>query len=298
MTDKKYIYSEIFHSIQGEGHYTGVPTAWIRFFLCNLQCDGFGQKFPTKPETYELPYNDFDAHSVDRVEDLPVWDKGCDSSYTWSKKFKHLMGNATGAELAEKLINIMKNEHNPDGLFMHPLSKQHNHLCITGGEPLMRHAQNAFIDIYNNLGDNIPSSITWETNGTQKLSDDYKNLIQSDSFKPEAFFSVSPKLWTVAGEKREKAIKPEIVKEYYDLSKTGQLKFVVGQTKEEWQDLDEVVTMFRDAGVHYPIWIMPVGAREEEQSATAGDVAKMAFERGYNVAGRMHVYLFGNAIGT
>jgi 7-carboxy-7-deazaguanine synthase len=298
MSDKKYIYSEIFHSIQGEGHYTGVPTAWIRFFLCNLQCDGFGQKFPTKPETYELPYNDFDAHSVDRVEDLPVWDKGCDSSYTWSKKFKHLMGNATGAELAEKLINIMKNEHNPDGLFMHPLSKQHNHLCITGGEPLMRHAQNAFIDIYNNLGDNIPSSITWETNGTQKLSDDYKNLIQSDSFKPEAFFSVSPKLWTVAGEKREKAIKPEIVKEYYDLSKAGQLKFVVGQTKEEWQDLDEVVTMFRDAGVHYPIWIMPVGAREEEQSATAGDVAKMAFERGYNVAGRMHVYLFGNAIGT
>ena len=298
MSDKKYIYSEIFHSIQGEGHYTGVPTAWIRFFLCNLQCDGFGQKFPTKPETYELPYNDFDAHSVDRVEDLPVWDKGCDSSYTWSKKFKHLMGNATGAELAEKLVNIMKNEHNPDGLFMHPLSKQHNHLCITGGEPLMRHAQNAFIDIYNNLGDNIPSSITWETNGTQKLSDDYKNLIQSDSFKPEAFFSVSPKLWTVAGEKREKAIKPEIVREYYDLSKTGQLKFVVGQTKEEWQDLDEVVTMFRDAGVHYPIWIMPTGAREEEQSATAGDVAKMAFERGYNVAGRMHVYLFGNAIGT
>ena len=298
MADKKYIYSEIFHSIQGEGHYTGVPTAWIRFFLCNLQCDGFGQKFPTKPDTYELPYADFDAHSVDRVEDLPVWDKGCDSSYTWSKKFKHLMGNATGAELAEKLVNIMKNEHNPDGLFMHPLSKQHNHLCITGGEPLMRHAQNAFIDIYNNLGDNIPSSITWETNGTQKLSDDYKNLIQSDSFKPEAFFSVSPKLWTVAGEKREKAIKPEIVKEYYDISKTGQLKFVVGQTKEEWQDLDEVVTMFRDAGVHYPIWIMPTGAREEEQSATAGDVAKMAFERGYNVAGRMHVYLFGNAIGT
>lgn len=26
---KKYLYSEIFHSIQGEGHYTGVPTAWI-----------------------------------------------------------------------------------------------------------------------------------------------------------------------------------------------------------------------------------------------------------------------------
>lgn len=298
MTPKKYIYSEIFHSIQGEGHYTGVPTAWIRFFLCNLQCDGFGQKEPTKPDTYELPYADFDAHSVDKVEDLPVWDKGCDSSYTWSKKFKHLMGNATGAELAEKLVNIMKNEHNPDGLFMHPLSKQHNHLCITGGEPLMRHAQNAFIDIYNSLDGNLPSSITWETNGTQALSDDFVNLVDTSSYKPEAFFSVSPKLWTVAGEKGPKAIKPDVVREYYDISKAGQLKFVVGHRKEQWEELDDVISQFRAAGVKYPVWIMPVGAREEEQKMDAGAVAKMAFERGYNVAGRMHVYLFGNAIGT
>ena len=313
MPDKKYTYSEIFHSIQGEGHYTGVPTAWIRFFLCNLQCDGFGQKFPTKPETYELPYADFDAKSVDRVEDLPVWDKGCDSSYTWSKKFKHLMGQATGAELAQKLVDIMKNEHNPEGWFRHPLSLQHNHLCITGGEPLMRHAQNAFLDIYEALSimpggpmrgtkfhaaENLPSSVTWETNGTQALSDDFLNRVKSPLFKPEAFFSVSPKLWSVAGEKREKAIKPDVVKQYYDVSKNGQLKFVVGQTKEEWEELDEVVNLFRDVGVDYPVWIMPVGAREEEQSATAGDVAKLAFERGYNVSGRMHVYLFGNAIGT
>ena len=52
MAEKKYYYSEIFHSIQGEGHYTGVPTAWIRFFLCNLQCSGFGQIDPTNPDTW------------------------------------------------------------------------------------------------------------------------------------------------------------------------------------------------------------------------------------------------------
>ena len=39
---RKYLYSEVFHSIQGEGHYTGRPTVWLRFFLCNLQCNGFG----------------------------------------------------------------------------------------------------------------------------------------------------------------------------------------------------------------------------------------------------------------
>jgi hypothetical protein len=43
---------------------------------------------------------------------------------------------------------------------------------------------------------------------------------------------------------------------------------------------------------------MPTGAREEEQTAGAGIVAEKAFKRGYNVAARVHVYLFGNAIGT
>lgn len=313
MADKKYYYSEIFHSIQGEGHYTGTPTAWLRFYLCNLQCDGFGQKFPTKPETYELPYLDFDVDSVTQVEDLPVWSKGCDSSYTWSKRFKHLMGQATGKELAHKLVDIMKNEHNPEGYFIHPKSGQRNHLCITGGEPLMKHGQEAFLEIFEtlrnmpggplpgstvNIGSNTPSSVTWETNGTQPLTDDFANFISSKVFEPEAFFSVSPKLWTVAGETRSKAIKPDTVRQYYDVSNRGQLKFVVGPEQEQWDELDEVVTLFRQAGVKYPVWIMPTGARLEEQEQTAGDVARMAFERGYNVSGRMHVYLFGNAIGT
>ena len=102
MNDRKYHYSEIFYSIQGEGHYTGVPSAWIRFFLCNLQCNGFGQSNPTDPETYELPFLDFDVSTVQKVEDLPVWEKGCDSSYTWAKKYKHLMGYETPKNLSTK----------------------------------------------------------------------------------------------------------------------------------------------------------------------------------------------------
>jgi len=70
---KQIAYSEIFHSIQGEGHYTGRPTAWLRFFLCNLQCDGFGQKDPTDPSTYVLPYKTIKVEDYKRLEDLPVW---------------------------------------------------------------------------------------------------------------------------------------------------------------------------------------------------------------------------------
>ena len=298
MEEKKYYYSEIFHSIQGEGHYTGVPTAWLRFFLCNLQCNGFGQIDPTNPDTYELPFEDFDVDSVERVEDLPVWDKGCDSSYTWAKKFKGLMGQETPSVLANKLVDIIKNDSNPEGLFLHPVTKQRQHLCFTGGEPLMITGQRAVIGIYEELKKqhNLPGSMTFETNGTQKLRPEFIDWV--NSIDTEVFFSVSPKLWTVAGEKPEKAIKPEVVAEYYNLSKAGQLKFVVGDKDEEWNEMESVIEQFKKAGVEYPIWVMPTGAREEEQTATAGGVAERAFKRGYNVAARVHVYLFGNAIGT
>jgi 7-carboxy-7-deazaguanine synthase len=297
--EKKYYYSEIFYSIQGEGNYTGVPTAWIRFFLCNLQCDGFGQINPTDPSTYELPYDTFDVSTVKRVEELPVWNKGCDSSYTWAKKYKHLMGQATPSELADRVIDILKNDSNPKGLFLHPVSGQHQHLCITGGEPLMPQSQQAFVGVYRELEkrDNLPASITFETNGTQALTKEFADLISSP-ISTEIFFSVSPKLWTVSGEKREKAIRPEVVADYVAHSPNGQLKFVLGDRDEQWQEMEEVLKLFRDAGVHYPVWIMPVGAREEEQAATAGEVARRAFQRGYNVAARVHVHLFGNLIGT
>ena len=296
--EKKYYYSEIFHSIQGEGHYTGVPTAWLRFFLCNLQCNGFGQINPTDPRTYELPFEEFDTSTVSRVEDLPVWDKGCDSSYTWSKKFKHLMGQKTAVELASQIVDTIKTDSNPDGLFLHPLSGQHQHLCFTGGEPLMKHAQEAVVGILKELKKqkNLPGSITFETNGTQELTDDFVKYMTA--IDPEIFFSISPKLWTVAGEKASKAIRPQNIVEYLSISPHGQLKFVVGNRDEQWTEMESVIKQFRDVGVDLPVWVMPVGAREEEQNATAGDVAKRAFQRGYNVAARVHVHLFGNAIGT
>ena len=298
MEEKKYYYSEIFHSIQGEGHYTGVPTAWLRFFLCNLQCNGFGQIDPTNPDTYELPFEDFDVDSVERVEDLPVWDKGCDSSYTWAKKFKGLMGQETPSVLANKLVDIIKNDSNPEGKFLHPVTNQRQHLCFTGGEPLMITGQRAVIGIYEELKkqNNLPGSMTFETNGTQKLRPEFIDWV--NSIDTEVFFSVSPKLWTVAGEKPEKAIKPEVVADYYKLSKAGQLKFVVGDKDDEWNEMESVIEQFKKSGIDYPIWVMPTGAREEEQTATAGAVAERAFKRGYNVAARVHVYLFGNAIGT
>jgi len=102
----------------------------------------------------------------------------------------------------------------------------------------------------------------------------------------------------VAGEKAKKAIKPEVVKKYSELSPSGQLKFVINGTKESWDEMEDVIDNFRAVGCNYPVWVMPVGATVEGQKLVDGDVAHEAFKRGYNVAARVHTYLFGNLIGV
>ena len=257
------LYSEIFKSIQGEGHYTGVPTTWLRFFGCNLECNGFGQDDPTDPSTYKLPYQDFDIIEVKNVEDLPVWKYGCDSSYSWSKKFAKIQKNETEEEVALKLFNQMYDEN--------------THIAFTGGEPLMKAAQKKTVNILEEMERLCREKfgkrfkyITWETNGTRPIETVFHNHLMSMGGEVEYFFSVSPKMFNTSGE--QDAVCPDIVKQYHDISEVGQLKFVCNGSDASWNEIEESIVKFRDAGVMYPIWIMPVGATEESQDDNAKEI--------------------------
>jgi len=316
MSEQKYKYSEIFHSFQGEGAYTGRSTAWIRFFLCNLNCDGFGQKDPTDRTTYVLPYKDLDVSKFSRVEDLPVFEFGCDSSYTWAKKYRHLAHNNTAEVICNDIQRTLMHPSNPSGLFNHPLTRLQTHMAFTGGEPLLN--QSAIISIIEEFShrDNFPRQVTVETNGTQMLSDELFDLVSTlydgcgtwvgdgdaDRFMNsdnQWFWSVSPKLFSTSGEKESKAIKPEVIQQYATASNHGQLKYVVNGTRESWDEVERYTKMFRDAGVFWDVYIMAVGATKEEQETDQiVDIAMEAMKLGYHFSGRLHAHIFGNKVGT
>jgi organic radical activating enzyme len=298
---KKYKYSEIFgRTIQGEGLYTGRPTVWIRFWGCNFSCNGFGQDNPSDPATYSLPYQTIDISSIKKMEDLPVFKKSCDSSYSWSQKFSHLAHNDTVHEICNKLENFLKSESNPEGKFLHPVSEQWTHMAFTGGEPMI--SQNAIVDIMEEFEsrDNLPKFVTIETNGTQKIREKFLNgfagphgFIEKGT---ELFWSVSPKLY-LSGEKWEDAILPNIVDQYNKVSSKGQLKYVSNGSDRSWKEVVDATKLYRDKGIDWEVWIMPVGADIEGQNLVAAKVTEGAVERGYNVAARVHTYIFGNIIG-
>lgn len=295
-----YYVSEIFHSLQGEGKYTGTPGPWVRFFGCNLSCQGFGQEDPTDPTSYKQPHLDWNLDDYESFSDLPMFEYGCDSAYSVNKKFRALCPQLGAVGIAVKIINSMKNEHNPEGLFRHP-SGTDQHMHFTGGEPLLKKNQKAIAEVLHafNCIENAPKYITIETNGTRALSDDFIEYFnQPGNHLRELFFSVSPKLYTVSGEYSTKAFKPDVVKSFdFNTKVKGQLKFVVNGTDACWSELENMIKYFRLAGVTWPIYLMPVGATVEQQS-DIGDLASEIVARGYRLAIRAHCYIWGNAIGT
>jgi 6-pyruvoyltetrahydropterin 2'-reductase len=294
-------YSEIFHSFQGEAELAGTPAVWLRFFGCNLNCEGFGQKNPTDPTSYVLPYKDFNVNTVKSVEELPVWSYGCDSSYSWSQKYKHLAHDASPSEIADRLIEANKSDYNPEGLFVHPRTGQDTMLCFTGGEPMLQ--QKAMMAILVELSHrgNMPRIITVETNATTPLSDELRRFIALD-FKNFGgirwHWAMSPKLFNVSGEKH--AVRPEIIRGYIFSMSTQILKFVCNGTPECWMELDTELERikFLCGNLMPKIWVMPVGAtKDAQEDPYIGDLCIEAMNRGYNVATRNHCYVFGNVIG-
>lgn len=309
--DKEYRYSEIFASIQGEGHYCGVPTIWLRLWGCNLSCWGFGQDNLDDPDTWVIPANDLDMSNIKTLEDLPIFHTTCDSGYSHEKNFRHLASKGTAEQIVDRLTELLTSIHNTTGSFRHENSGQEWHLAFTGGEPMM--SQPAMVAIMEEFAkrENVPRFVTVETNGTRPIKEElseflrtkflireeFGGILPSNRGNPEWFWSISPKL-RASGEPWDKAIRPEVIAEYMEASEAGQLKYVVDGSERTWFEVKKATDEFRKVDVGLPVWVMPVGADLEMQEVTAKDVTLDAISRGYNVAARVHTFIFGNAIGT
>jgi organic radical activating enzyme len=294
---KKYRYSEIFgNTIQGEAHYNGRISVWIRFFMCNLECNGFGQQNPTDPSTYVLPYQEFDVSTIKKVEDLPVWSYGCDSSYSWAKQYAHLVHQDTAVDIAAKLKSYNVSDTNPLGKWIHPLTKNKIHMCFTGGEPLMQ--QDAIINIMKVMIDtgDYPLFVTIETNATKNLSKDFIEFVKMTQQEHgiEWLFSTSPKLFSVSGETKKKAWKPEAIEQYSTVADKLVCKFVVNENAiyELLNNIEEIKHLDK---VEY--WAMPVGATLEDQEKYSIQFIEKLIGLGFYIADRTHIRLFSNVIG-
>ena len=277
--------AELFYSIQGEGRYMGVPSVFLRTFGCNFRCAGFGMpRGELSKEADEVAVMNA-MHPFKKYEDLPLVTTGCDSYASWHPDFKDLSPMLTSEAITDRIMEII-----PHGEW------QDEHLVITGGEPLLGW-QRAYPDLLNNPKMKALKEITFETNGTQKLTPEFKSYLAkwNSEVGKELTFSVSAKL-PASGESWEDAICPEVVCEYEQVG-TAYLKFVVA-TEEDILDAERAVEEFRTAGFKGHIYLMPVGGVESVYNLNAKNVALAAMKRGWRYSDRLQVPLFKNEWGT
>jgi organic radical activating enzyme len=278
--------AELFYSIQGEGRYMGVPSVFLRTFGCNFKCAGFGMpRGETSHEATDIAATHTMITPFKKYEDLPLVSTGCDSYASWHPDFKDLSPMLTSEAITDRIMEILPQDHWKD-----------EHLVITGGEPLLGW-QRAYPDLINNTKMRDLKEITFETNGTQKLTPEFKEYLRrwNSVVGRELTFSVSAKL-PASGEKWEEAICPEVVCEYEQVG-TAYLKFVVA-TEQDIADAECAVGAFREAGFKGHVYLMPVGGVESVYTLNAKNVALAAMKRGWRYSDRLQVPLFKNEWGT
>jgi organic radical activating enzyme len=278
--------AELFYSIQGEGRYMGVPSIFLRTFGCNFKCAGFGMPRGELSKEADNIVVMNAMHPFTKYEELPLVSTGCDSYASWHRDFKNLSPMITSDAIVERIMEIL-----PYGEW------RDEHLVITGGEPLLGW-QRAYPDLLNHPKMSGLKEITFETNGTQKLTSEFKHFLgewTAEQWDREITFSVSAKL-PCSGEKWEEAILPEVVCEYEQVG-TAYLKFVIA-TEQDFADAQRATEEYRKAGFKGHVYLMPVGGVESVYALNNKNVAVLAMKHGLRYSDRLQVPLFKNEWGT
>ena len=302
----------MFYSLQGEGRYVGVPSLFLRLFGCNFECTGFGQdRDRSKWIPHDkMPHNQ-DHPDVKSLVDLPVPHVGCDSSFSWGKKWGHLASNDDIDTIIKKMDDMVNwyGRKGPAGALAGDLSQcllqdDGVHLVLTGGEPLLKGFQPGVYDLMTHP-DLKTRFVTIETNGTQIFSPyDYckDGYMFPDHHRKIGVnknagmtFSVSPKL-SNSGEKWSEAIRPEALASYNAWPHSYlYLKFVV-KDEHDVEEVHEAVRVYDHARVNIDaIYLMP---ETGPHGMYDYEVAQLAMKYGYKFSPRLQINLFGNEWGT
>lgn len=282
--------SEIFGPVlQGEGYWVGTPSIFVRLFGCNFRCKFFG----LKPTDYKLAGVEVkelieQLSLYNTLEELPQVSTGCDTPFAIYKEFSKFTQSYTIPDLVAKLHDQA----------VSPITtgRRKYHLVITGGEPLLWQKQ---------LGNVIPlidktifPKITFETNGTQVLSDEFTQIL-NDQVDCEFLFSCSPKL-SCSGESKLDAFNSAALRSYNKIINSFTiLKFVVGQEQEIAEVQQFIKGYFIDGVDVTDVFLMPEGCKNDDHYImNCKRVAELCNLYGYRYSPRLQVELFNNGAGT
>jgi len=248
--------TEQFFSIQGEGKYAGVPSYFLRTGGCNLSCPGFGAEYEVDGE---VRY-------------------GCDTYFAVDSAFAK---SWIKVDNSQKLIDELKNEFETIGY--------KPHMVITGGEPLMYHADDTFYAVIEWLvSEGI--ELTFETNGTIEI--DFEKY---PAYKA-SIFALSLKLAN-SGETSEKRIQVQALQNIQTYAKEAFLKFTIDAKLVETTAVDEINEIKNILPI-LPVYCMPVGESRDTIWKNDRAVFEFCMKHNFRYSDRLHIRVFDTTQGV
>jgi 7-carboxy-7-deazaguanine synthase len=222
----RFLLSEKFYSIQGEGKTTGYPSYFIRLSQCNLTC-GCSSTYVNNLKKLDDPLLEKKPGSFkgDLHEDgKATWT--CDTIPVWIKYREEEFHDIIDQWKHDDLYNDIKS-----GLI---------HIIWTGGEPLIQ--QDSIVEFmrYWQLLPNIkPGELISvyneiETNGTLYINDDLFNILNQ--------INCSPKL-SNSGQMKSMRINEKSIKRIMD-HPNYQFKFVISTEDDIFEMFDTYINPF------------------------------------------------------
>jgi 7-carboxy-7-deazaguanine synthase len=168
-------------------------------------------------------------------------------------------------------------------------SVKHDHVVLTGGEPMMFSASTEMTRKWREKG----KTITIETAGT--VWSDVECDLMSISPKLSHSNPSSDLQWSRRHEERR--WQPEVISRLMQ-SFPFQLKFVVGGNLTS--DLNEIDEMTKQLPDFHPsqLFLMPEGRDSVKLWESAKKLVPICMERGWRLAPRLQIDLFGDTKGT
>ncbi|USV40848.1 QueE-like queosine biosynthesis protein [Xanthomonas phage BUDD] len=291
--------SEIFSSLEGEAQFTFHPTTYIRFARCNFSCPLFNNPNKLIDAKGYAPL-DFDPKDYQRLEDIPLIDKGCDSQYAVNPIFAHMWKKYDTDALIDALYEVL-----PQGKLIYSTGLPQI-ISLTGGEPTLKWKFIPEILFHPRMKDARHYLV--ETNCSVPFKDEFiSNIYEwlAQDSRRIWTWSNSPKI-SSSGEDRKQAIRPEIALMQHVLTHNfpGRVnqyfKFVVDGSEADYDEVKEVMEIYYAAGLPrtVPIWIMPQACTDEQQKVTARGIAKRCIDEGWLYSHRVQNDLWGNGVGT
>lgn len=276
----KILINEIFGpTIQGEGHFTGTPSVFVRLNCCNLRCC-FGRPDSKEPSSL------------------------CDTPYTSHCPEKSNMMDTE--DVAKSIVERI------DCIGGHC---DNSHIVITGGEPMLQ--QEAILDLIDHLRTECDcyNQITIETNGSIPPYEDFRNEGIFWSVSPKLSNSCHFEGTDVPEALQEQHCKNRInLSALASIVMSGddyQLKFVysgpetvmeiqalVGDIKEEITKMQgpwaQDIIQHRLNEIDRHIMLMPEGTTNEQLTKTAPGAVQACIEQGWIFCDRAHIRIYGD----